>query len=98
MNLRFFDFEVFPHWWCCVFGDLPFDWETNRPNDNIKQNFKVVRSDYGLSRDELIAMLREQGYVQLGYNIKKYDLIIANGVYQAFSPEQIKILNDIVYF
>lgn len=96
MNLRFFDFEVFPHWWCCVFGDLPSDWETNRPNDNIKQNFKVVRSDYSLSRDELIAMLREQGYVQLGYNIKKYDLIIANGVYQAFSPEQIKILNDIV--
>ena len=22
---RFFDFEVTPNWWCCVFGDLPYD-------------------------------------------------------------------------
>lgn len=96
MNLRFFDFEVFPHWWCCVFGDLPNDWETNRPNESLKNNFKVVRSDMGVPRDELISTLREEGYVQLGYNIKKYDLVIANGVYQAFTPEQLKILNDIL--
>lgn len=25
MKLRFFDFEVFPNWWCCTFGDLPDD-------------------------------------------------------------------------
>ena len=20
-NLKFYDFEVFPHWWCCVVSD-----------------------------------------------------------------------------
>ena len=34
MQLRFIDFEVYPNWWCCTFGDYPED-DTNL-NESIK--------------------------------------------------------------
>lgn len=92
MKLRFFDFEVFPHWWCCVFGDMIND----TVDSNIKDNMIVVRSDMSNARDELVKMLKEEDVCVFGYNIKHYDLIIANAIYQGFTPEQIKIVNDII--
>jgi hypothetical protein len=77
MKEKFFDFEVFPNWWCCVFGDYPEDGELT---EEIKETFRVVDSDSRISRDELMAELRADGYVNMGYNIKGYDLIIAAGV------------------
>ena len=93
MKMRFFDFEVTPNWWLCVFGDLP---ESNEITEDIKDSFVVINSDIPNARDKLMSMFREEGYVLTGYNIKGYDLVIANGIYQGFSPSQIKILNDII--
>jgi hypothetical protein len=92
MKMRFFDFEVFPHWWLCVFGDLP-DGEVTA---EIKSTFTVVHSDQPYARDTLIRLLKEQNVCVCGYNIKHYDLIIANAIYQGFTPEEVKIVNDII--
>jgi hypothetical protein len=94
MKMRFFDFEVLPHWWLCVFGDYPDN--ADDVTEDIKSTFTVINSDMPNARDLLIQLLREQDFVQVGYNIKGYDLPISNGVYQGFTPEQIKIINDII--
>lgn len=94
MKMRFFDFEVTPNWWLCVFGDMPDD-----PNDiqePIKDNFIAVDSDMPDARDKLLTLLKEDNFVMTGYNIKRYDLIIANAIYQGFSPQQVKIVNDLI--
>lgn len=94
MIMRFFDFEVTPNWWLCVFGDMP-----ENPNDikeNIKNNFVVINSDMPNARDLLMRQLREENYVMTGYNIKGYDLVIANAIYNAFTPQEVKIVNDII--
>lgn len=97
MNIRFFDFEVFPDWWCCVFGDLPKSAiKSDDVTENIKNNFVCVSSDDVNAREKLISLLKEDGYAVAGYNIKRYDLIIANAIYQGFTPEQVKIINDII--
>lgn len=93
MKLRFFDFEVYPHWWCCTFGDFPND---EIVTEDLKQNFKVVTSDEPNAREHLLKLLKDEEYCLVGYNIKGYDLIIANAIYQGFSPEQVKIINDII--
>lgn len=96
MNLRFFDFEVLPNWWCCVFGELPNDWRENKPQESIKNNFIVVSSDDANARERIISLMKEENHCLVGYNIKGYDLMIANGIYQGFTPQQIKIINDII--
>lgn len=93
MKLRFFDFEVFPHWWCCVFGDMPEDEKTY---EGIKHTFTVVQSTDWNARQKLLDMFREPNICMLGYNIKGYDLMIANAIYQGFTPEQVKIINDLI--
>lgn len=94
MKLRFFDFEVTPNWWMCVFGDLP---ENEKDiNETIKDSFIVVDSDMPNARDLIISQMREKDVVNVGYNVKGYDLMIANGIYQGFTPQQIKIINDII--
>lgn len=100
MKMRFFDFEVTPNWWLCVFGDLTDDCKDDKGNYNItedvKQTFVEVHSDMPNARDVLLRWMREQDVVLVGYNIKCYDLIIANAIYQGFTPQQIKIVNDII--
>ena len=92
MKMRFFDFEVFPHWWLCVFGDM-----TDGPiTTDVKNTFKVVHSDMPNARDILVSLLKEEGVCVCGYNIKHYDLIIANAIYQGLKPEEVKIINDII--
>lgn len=95
MKLRFFDFEVLPNWWLCVFGDLDTD-----NMDNIDESWKdkctYVHSDMTNARDLLLEKMREKDYVMCGYNCKNYDLVIANAIYQGFTPQQIKIINDII--
>ena len=60
MQKRFFDFEVTPNWWLCVFGDLPEDY--NEVNESIKDNFTIVRSDKGNAREELLKKINETGH------------------------------------
>lgn len=101
MKKRFFDFEVYPTWWCCCFGDLP-DGEITDDNkdtfidENIKETFFSVDSDMPDARDKLLNFIREADYVQCGYNIKDYDLMIANCVYQGFGPKELRIVSDII--
>jgi len=92
MNLRFFDFEVTPNWWLCVFGDLSADLNLT---EDIKNTFFSVNSDMPNAREILLNFMRND-VVNIGYNVKRYDLIIANGIYQGFTPQQIKILNDVI--
>ncbi len=93
MKMRFFDFEVLPHWWTCTFGDYP---EDGVYTEEIKSSFVEVNSDIPNSRDMLMNLMRECDYVQVGYNVKGYDLVIGNGIYQGFNAEQIKIINDLI--
>lgn len=93
MKMRFFDFEVLPNWWCCTFGDLP---DNEQVDESLKNNFVVITSDDSNARDLLLKQMREPGVVVVGYNIKYYDLMIANAIYQGFSPQQIKIVNDLI--
>lgn len=94
MKFRFFDFEVFPNWWCCVFADEPEDWSTF--NKKYKNTFYVVKSTDRDARDRIINLLTEKGIVACGYNIKGYDLPIANGIYNGFSPEQIYLISKMI--
>ena len=87
---RFFDFEVLPHWWLCVFCDY-------KPNLRATEHeYIIIHSDMPEAREKLIALMREENVVLFGYNIKRYDLMIANAIYNGFSPEQVKIVNDII--
>lgn len=94
MKMRFFDFEVLPHWWLCVLGDLPDD--ISKVDTNIRNDFTVITSDDFNARDKLMSLFKESDVCITGYNIKGYDLAIANAIYQGFTPEQIKIVNDII--
>lgn len=93
MKLRFFDFEIYPHWWCCTFGDFP---DNGVLTDDIKQQFVTVTSEDTHPRDRLLELLKEDDVCVVGYNIKGYDLIIANAIYQGFTPEQVRCVNDII--
>ena len=93
MKMRFFDFEVTPNWWLCVFGDLP---DCDKLTEDVKCNFITVNSDMPDARDRLLKLMREPNVVLVGYNIKKYDLIIANAIYQGFNAKQVKIVNDLI--
>lgn len=90
---QMFDFEVFPNWWCCVIGRYPQDDEIP---ESIKDDFIVVTSDRSDAADYLLSIMRNPEYVNMGYNIKKYDNIILNGIASGFSPRHLKILNDII--
>ena len=78
-NLKFFDFEVFPNWWCCVVSDEEeqypggiynnkFDKETE---DKIKSKMRIYTSDDPDSAMKLKADMSTG--VVCGYNIKRYD-------------------------
>ena len=101
-NLKFFDFEVFPEWWCCVVSDEEetypggiynnqFDAETE---NKIKSKMRVYTSDDPEAANKLKADLSTG--VICGYNIKRYDLIIAKCVFSSFTPRKLKIANDIL--
>lgn len=86
---QFFDFEVFPNWWCCVIGRYPQD--DNIPED-IKEDFFVISSDNPNAANILLEQMRDRNYVNFGYNIKRYDNIILNAVACGFTPHQYLLL------
>lgn len=92
MRKRFFDFEVFPEWWCCVFGDITEE----SLREDVKDSFSVIRSEDLLAREKLISKMLESDYALFGYNIKKYDLFIANCIYQGFTPHEVYVANCIL--
>ena len=97
MRMRFFDFEVTPNWWLCVFGDYPENiTDKDKIPEGIKKTFVAIDSDMPDARARFLELIREQGFVQSGYNIKRYDLIIGNAVYQGFTPQQIYIISNMI--
>lgn len=98
MKLRFFDFEVYPHWWCVTFGDFPEgkltqDNRNDFVKEDLKKDFFVITSDDRDARDKVLNAIKD--VCCPGYNIKKYDLTILNAIYQGFTPEQVKIISDL---
>lgn len=71
-----FDIEVFPEWWCIVHTD---------PNDMSEK--KVITSDM-LNYMRMIKNLIP-GNCLIGFNIKKYDLRILNGICHSCDPSRI---------
>jgi hypothetical protein len=90
---QMFDFEVFPNWWCCVIGKYP---EDHNITEALKDNYIVISSDSITARDDLLKIMCDREWVNMGYNIKYYDNIILNGVASGFSPRQLKILSDLI--
>ena len=90
---QFFDFEVYPNWWCCVIGKYPQD--DNCP-ESIKDEFIVVTSDDSTARENLLAVMTNKEYVNIGYNIKRYDNVILSGVAKGFTPHQLSVLSECV--
>lgn len=90
---QMFDFEVFPNWWCCVVGEYPQDDDVS---ENIKDNFTIITSDDSSAREALLKLMCNKDFVNMGYNIKRYDNIILNGIANGFTPRQLKILSDII--
>jgi hypothetical protein len=101
-NLKFFDFEVFPEWWCCVVSDEEdqypggiynnkFDKNTE---DRIKSKMRIYTSDDSDSAMKLKTDLSTK--VVCGYNIKRYDLVIAKCLFAGFTPRKLYIASQIL--
>lgn len=101
-NLKFFDFEVFPEWWCCVVSDEEDKYPGGIYNNQftyetellIKSKMRVYTSD----DTDVIAKLKFdlKQKVLCGYNIKRYDLVIAKCIFAGFTPRKLRIANDIL--
>lgn len=98
---QFFDYEVYPNWWCVVIGLYPDD-ETEYEKQNKwidekrKDNFIVITSDMPDAARENIRIMIDKSKVNIGYNIKEYDNIIFNGIINCLTPRQLKILSDLL--
>lgn len=91
---QFFDFEVFPNWWCCVVGRYPQD-DSDVP-ESIKDDFMVFTSDDTDGGRNLVMTLSDRNYCAFGYNNKGYDNIILNGVANNLTPKHLKMLSDLI--
>lgn len=87
MIKQFFDFEVFPNWWCCVVGE----------HNTEKEQFKVFTSDDTAVREKLLKVLGNPLSVNFAYNCKRYDNIILNAIALGFTPQQLRKLNNIIF-
>lgn len=103
-NLRFFDFEVYPEWWCLVVSDEEesypgglhnnqFDYETEQ---KIKSKMRVYTSD--MDPVEVREAVRKEfmHWISCGYNIKRYDMIIAKCIIMGFTPRKVYIASEIL--
>lgn len=104
-NLKFFDFEVFPNWWCCVVSDEEDEYPggvyrnefTKEDEARIKGKMRVYHSGQGTLeevRRALVAEMRKG--VLCGYNIKRYDLKILKGVAYGFTPQKLYMASEIL--
>ena len=104
MKLKFFDFEVFPNWWCCVVSDEEPSYPgkayknefTSEDEQRIKSKMRVYTSDGDLTEVRKALLKELSTGVLCGYNIKRYDLIIAKCIFAGFTPEHLKMANDIL--
>lgn len=83
MEYRFFDIEVLPNWYAVVIGD-----ETNDKN-----KMAVITSDNVNASNLLKLIFDNENYCYVGYNIKRYDLIILNAIIKGCSTNLLYKLN-----
>lgn len=103
-NLKFFDFEVFPEWWCVVVSDEEDTYPggvynnqfTKEDEYKIKSKMRVYTSD--MDRDTILIKMKEDFMhgILCGYNIKRYDLVILKCVLSGFSPRKLFIASEIL--
>ncbi len=103
MKMKFFDYEVYPDWWCIVVSDeeesynsKPYDYKfTAEEEAKIKSKMRTYTSDDGAEgRSKLLADMRTNTVT--GYNIKRYDLVIQKCIEMNFTPRQLYIASQIV--
>lgn len=103
MKLKFYDWETFPEWWCCVVSDeedyyasVAYDFKFSPEEEQkIKDKMRVYTSDGGL--EELKRFLADITHgVLTGYNSKRFDQIITRCVSLHFTPRQIFIAAMII--
>lgn len=70
--------------------------DLNNFDESIKETFQVVSSDEPNARERIIKLLKDENFCITGYNIKNYDLPIANAIYNGFSPEAIHKISNII--
>ena len=97
-RLKFFDFEVFPNWWCCVVSDEEHEYPGGVYNNaftkddeiKIKDKMRVYHSGQGSVKEVRDALYAEMKTgILCGYNIKRYDLKILKCVMYGFTPERL---------
>lgn len=103
-NLMFFDFEVYPEWWCVTFskeeetypgGNLRNEF-TQEDEKRIKDKMITFRSDYfNAEQFEQLKNIADD-YIISGYNIKHYDKIILCGVLNGYTPSMIFMLSQAI--
>lgn len=79
-NVWIFDCEVFKEDWIFVFKELDVE------------NFQIFHNDY----DGVAAFMSEIQPFLGGFNNKHYDNPILKGVLKGLSPEEIKLINDMI--
>lgn len=97
MKLKFYDYETFPEWWCCVVSDEEDSYTSSRYTNKftkedemrIKGNSRVYRSDRPGDYEALIEDLKTG--VNTGYNTKRFDQIISKCIALRFTPRQVYI-------
>lgn len=93
MKKQFFDFEVYPTWWLCVVGVYP---EDEALDESLKDDFSVFTSDDETAPRRLHEMISNREFVSMGYNIKNYDNVILNAVFNGFEPRDLKKISDLI--
>lgn len=104
-DFKFFDFEVFPNWWCVVVSDEEDTYPggmynnafTKEDENRIKDKMRIYTSDDIKTREDVEMLKREfKEGVLCGYNIKGYDLNILKAVLNGATPQTVYKVNELL--
>jgi hypothetical protein len=103
MKMKFFDFEIYPDWWCVAISDEEPEYAssaykfkfTPEEEKKIKDKMRVYTSDGGVDSYKQVIQDLSTGCLS-GYNIKRFDMIIVKCVSMHFTPRQIYIASQIL--
>lgn len=104
MNLKFYDFEVYPNWWCVVVSDeLPEnDYKSImyhcRTDKEEELKIKSMMRVYTCEQPDVVNRLKQDMSKECiaGYNNRRYDDIILKCVLMNFTPRQIYIASNLL--
>lgn len=103
MKLKFYDYETYPDWWCCVVSDEDDNYPeseyafnfTAEDEKRIKSNMRVYTSDGGTESYKALLTDLSTG-VNTGYNSKRFDQVISKCISMHFTPRQVYIAAMII--